>query len=183
VLDYNTNTIHSELTAGGGLASVGGIQVNPSMITTDGSLTSTFATTTAANLGQTIGATAAQQINFALAGSTVQAWDIQFTGTLQGLSTVVFHYDPTLIGSIPEMDLRIEHYENGAWVVPTGQVVDTVAHTITFQTDGFSPFVLAQTPEPSALVLLSMGVVALWAYRRTGAVRPWWLDRKNCDLN
>jgi hypothetical protein len=171
VLDYSTNTIHSELTAGGGLASVGGVQVSPTMITADGNLTSTFATTTAANLGQTIGAAAAQQINFALAGSTAQAWDIHFTGTLQGLSTVVFHYDPTLIGSIPEMDLRIEHYENGAWVVPTGQVVDTLAHTITFQTDSFSPFVLAQTPEPSAFVLLSVGALALLGWRRRSAKR------------
>ena len=63
---------------------------------------------------------------------------------MQGLSTVVLHYDPYAHWQhASESALRIEHYENGAWVVPTGQVVDTVAHTITFQTDSFSPFVLA----------------------------------------
>jgi PEP-CTERM motif len=174
VLDFNTNTIHSELTAGGGVGSVGGIAVDPSAIAANGTLTSTFTTTSTANLGQAIGADAAQQINFALTGATAQAWDIHFTGVLQGLSTVVLHYDPTLIGNSPESDLRIEHYENGIWAVPTGQVVDTVAHTITFQTDSFSPFVLAvaQTPEPSTLVLAAFGGFALLLHRRRrGTVR------------
>ncbi|HEY1600579.1 MAG TPA: PEP-CTERM sorting domain-containing protein [Pirellulales bacterium] len=166
VLDFSTNTIHSELTAGGGAGNVGGIAVDPAVIAASGTLTSTFTTTSAANLGSAIGADAAQQINFALAGPTAQAWDIQFTGFLQGLSTVVLHYDPTLIGNTPEADLRIEHYDNGIWVAPTGQVVDTVAHTITFQTASFSPFVLAQAPEPATIVLAAFGGFALLLFRR-----------------
>ena len=165
VLDYSTNTIHSLLSAGGGLATPGGIQLDPTMISTDGTLTGNYSTTTAANLAQTIGAAAAGQINFALAGTTVQAWDVQFTGVLQGTNTVVFHYDPTLIGSTPESDLRIEHFVNGAWVVPAGEVADTVAHTITVQADSFSPFVLSQVPEPASAVLVGIGSLVACALR------------------
>ena len=165
VLDYSTNTIHSLLSAGGGTSTVGGIQIDPTMITTDGTLTGNYSTTTAANLAQTIGAAAAGQINFALAGTTVQLWDVQFTGVLQGTNTVVFHYDPTLIGSTPESDLRIEHFVNGAWVVPAGEVVDTVAHTITVQADSFSPFVLSQVPEPASAVLVGIGSLVACAWR------------------
>lgn len=171
VLDYSTNTIHSQLAAGGGTGTVGGIQVDPSMITSNGNLTAGYAATSTANLADTIGAAAAGQINFALAGSTVQAWDVQYTGVLTGTNTVVFHYDPTLIGNTPEADLRIEHFVNDAWVVPAGQVVDTTAHTITFQTDSFSPFVLAQVPEPSSVALLAIGALAACVVTRKRAMQ------------
>ncbi|HEY4308704.1 MAG TPA: PEP-CTERM sorting domain-containing protein [Pirellulales bacterium] len=172
VLDYSTNTIHSLLAGGGGLSTVGGMQVSPAMIVTNGDLTSTYTATSATNLAQTIGPAAAGQINFALAGSTVQAWEVQYTGTLQGTNTVVFHYDPTLIGNTPESELRIEHFVNGAWAVPAGEVVDTVAHTITLQADSFSPFVLSQVPEPSSVVLICAGAIAVGI--------SWRLRRKKC---
>ena len=166
VLDFSTNTIHSELTSGDGLSSPGGVQVNPSMITGDGNLSSTYSTTTVDGLGQVIGETATQQINFALPGSTVQSWDIQFSGTLAGPSSIVLHYDPTLLGITPESQLRIEHYENGQWIIPAGQVVDTSAHTITFQTDGFSPFVLSQVPEPASGIMMAVSALGLVALRK-----------------
>ena len=136
------------------------------MITANGNLTSGYAATSATNLADTIGTAAAGQINFALAGSTVQAWDVQYTGVLTGTNTVVFHYDPTLIGTTPESELRIEHFVNGAWFVPAGQIVDTTAHTITFQTDSFSPFVLSQVPEPSSIALLMLGTLFVTCARR-----------------
>ena len=77
------------------------------MIATNGNLTSGYAATSTANLADTIGAAAAGQINFALAGSTVQAWDVQYTGVLTGTNTVVFHYDPTLIGTTPESECAL----------------------------------------------------------------------------
>lgn len=166
VIDFSTDTIHSQLTSGGGSSAVGGVAVIPSQVTGNGALTSTYAATAVAGLGQTIGSGAAQQINFALPGTTAQAWDIQFSGTLAGTNTVVLHYDPTLIGSTPEDQLRIEHYVNGQWVVPAGQVVDTAAHTITFQSDSFSPFVLAQTPEPGSLLLMALAGAGLLVVRR-----------------
>jgi hypothetical protein len=65
---------------------------------------------------------------------------------------------------VPLSSLYVEHYDHGSWVIPSDQVVDTTNDTITFTTDGFSPFVLAEVPEPCTIVLLGIGAVSLLAY-------------------
>jgi hypothetical protein len=156
--------IPSTLTAGGGPTSVGGIGA---MLTVPepGVLSSTYLKpTTPAELQSAIGALAAGQIDFALAGSTPQLWDLGFSGILQGDATVTLHFDPSLLGSTLLSDLRVEHYENGLWVLPPNQVIDPVNDTITFTTDGFSPFALSTVPEPSSLILLSIATIGLLAH-------------------
>ena len=49
---------------------------------------------------------------------------------------------------------------NGNWV-SVGGTVNTANDTITFQTSSFSPFVLAEIPEPSSLVIASIGLLSL----------------------
>ena len=96
---------------------------------------------------------------------------MDFNGSFAGDATVTLHFDPSLLGNTPVSDIYVEHYENGSWMIPSNQVIDTNNDTITFSTNGFSPFVLAAVPEPSTLALLGVGAVALigWVWRRRNA--------------
>ena len=168
----------SVLPGGGGPTIVGGAGVALSDITGTGSLNSNFYEpgnpSALATQFNSLGVPAAySQISFMLAGTSAQLWDIAFSGTFTGDATVTLHFDPSLLGNTPLSSLEIEHYTGGHWVVPANQVVDTVNDTITFTTDSFSPFILADiaTPEPSSVVLLGLGAMALAAVsrRRIGA--------------
>ena len=165
VLTLNVDGIVSAntTTAGGGTAAVGGSQSTFDNVVTPGTLTSTFVEpTTPAELDQAIGAAAAGQIDFALVGSTPQLWDLKFSARFQGDATVTLHFDPSLLGGFPLSDLRLFHFENGSWVTPPNQVIDPVNDTITFTTDGFSPFALsAVVPEPGTLTLLFSALLGL----------------------
>jgi probable HAF family extracellular repeat protein len=157
----STNTT----TVSGGPETVGGVQGTFNNITSPGTLTSNFLEpTTPADLQQALGAVAAGEINFALPGSTVQLWDLAFSGSFSGDATVTLHFDPSLIGNVPLSSLQIEHFENGSWVIPSNQVVDPINDTITFTTDSFSPFALSTVPEPSTLVFLGIGAISLLGY-------------------
>jgi len=153
----------------GGTGAVGGVQSVFSGLVTPGILTSTFEEpTTPSALQQALGAGAAAQINFVLAGgSTPQLWDMSFNGQFSGDAMVTVHFDPSLLGSLPLSDLYVEHYENGSWVIPPNQVIDPIHDTITFNTGGFSPYVLATVPVGGSLALLSAAsFVAFAAWRR-----------------
>ena len=141
-------------TVGGGTSVVGGVQSTLPDVTTPGTFTTTYTVATSlSQLISDIGSAAAGTINFAFANSSaVQLWQLHFDGTFTGEATVTVHFDPTLLGGIPLSELYIEHYDNGTWV-PIYGTVDPIADTITFQTESFSPFVLAEVPEPSTLVL------------------------------
>src|SRR5262249_43201462 len=148
-------------TAGGGTGTVGGAQASFSAQTVAGTLSSTYSKPTDAQLQTTIGASAASAINFSLAGTTHQIWDLGYTGTFTGNVAVTLHFDPTLLTGVNLSNLIIEHYQSGAWVLPTSQSIDSVANTITFTTTSFSPFALAVVPEPSTLCLLCLGIGGL----------------------
>ena len=92
----------------------GGAQANFGTITSPGDFTSNFLEpATPAALQAAIGAVAAGQIDFQLAGGAAQLWELAYSGTFTGGATVTVHFDPSAIGNTPLSDLYIEHYENG----------------------------------------------------------------------
>ena len=73
---------------------------------------------------------------------------------------------------MPPSFVNYSSYENGLWVIPPNQVIDPVNDTITFSTDGFSPYALAAVPEPGTLRLLAVAVTGVIAYTCRRRKRP-----------
>ena len=171
--------------AGGGIGSVGGAQVAAAG-TSLGTFTSSFLdTTSTASLETFLGSAAYNAINFnfpsdpltppnpAYPPNPFQVWDLGLTVVPPNPFTVMVHFDPGTATASQLANLTIEHYTGGQWenlaVPPDPQtpngpmIINTVADTITFQTDSFSPFMLAVVPEPSSLILLGMGILGFAA--------------------
>jgi len=76
-------------------------------------------------------------------GTTVtQLWNLDYSGTHNGLIHLTFAYDPALLpAGFDETRLAIYHFHGADWEILTG-AVDTVAHTITVTTSSLSPFAL-----------------------------------------
>jgi hypothetical protein len=155
--------------AGGGATAVGGASMNfPGQLLSTGSFSSTFYEPgTPAEIAKTLAALNAGQSTFILPGVPAQIWDLDFSGAFTGSATVTLHYNPASVTVGPSL-LRIRHWTGEAWETPANQIVDPVAHTITFNTDSFSPFLLTVVPEPSglALGLLGSGLLVAAAWRR-----------------
>ena len=173
--------IPSTLTAGGGIANIGGASGLFSNVTIPGTFTSNFQEVTSqSQLQSLLGSTAFSQIHFVLPSPggvlDLQYWDLGFTGSFTGNVTVVLHFDPSALNGIDLSSLQVEHYTGGQWVIPSGQVIDPIADTITFQTNSFSPFVLSsQVPEPSSFVSATLGFFGLAArgWRRRSRLKRW----------
>jgi hypothetical protein len=163
----------------GGAGTTGGVSINFNNATTGG----TFSVQQLPNqtsLDQT--AIAAAQANpvFALSTSTLstapQIWTVDYTGSIGTAATLTFAYDPSLLpAGFDESTLGIWHFNklSGQWEF--GGTVNTLAHTITFQTTSFSPFQLGvMVPEPSSVALAGCGLLGLlgYAWRRRATVKP-----------
>ena len=165
-------TLDSQIAAGahgsasliGGTTDVGGVVANLNAISTAGTLSATLVAATPAELAASTG-----QVNFSLPANTTQfqQWNLGFTGTFTGGAQVTFNYDPSLLapGQDPSQ-LQIYHFDHsGNWVPLTG-VLDSVNHTITVNTDSFSPFALGAVPEPMSCALLMLMGGGMLARRR-----------------
>lgn len=159
---YGYGAFRVPFDAGGGVTEVGGASTNFSgQLLSTGTFASTFyEPSTTEQLGQTLAALNAGQSTFILPGAPAQIWDLDFTGAFTGSATVTLSYNPASVTVGPSL-LRIRHWTGEAWETPANQVVDPVAHTITFDTDSFSPFLLTVVPEPSSLVMAGLGVALL----------------------
>ena len=164
----------------GGAAATGGVSISFSAATSGG----TFSVQQLPNqtsLDQT--AIAAAQTNpvFALSTSTLstapQIWAVNYDGTIGTAATLVFAYDPTLLpAGFDETTLGIWHFNKLTSDWEFGGQVNTLDHTITFETTSFSPFQLGvAVPEPSSVSLAGGGLLGLvgyvWRRRGLGAGR------------
>ncbi len=170
----SVSSTDTEAEALGGSGSTGGVSVNFAGPTTGGTF-SVQQVPDNTGLSQAAVAAAAANPIFALSTSELsvapQIWNVQYDGSLDGgTATLVFNYDPTLLptGTDPTT-LGIWHFSKitDEWVF--GGIVDPLVHTITFETDSFSPFQLGiNVPEPGtwALAMLGLGCLALPSVRR-----------------
>ena len=158
---YGWGYLQVPFESGGGVATVGGATSRFPGLTTTGTLSSSFYQPgTPAEIAQTLAALNAGQSTFILPGAPAQIWDLDFTGSFTGSATVTLSYNPASVTVAPSL-LRIRHWTGEAWETPKNQVVDPVAHTITFDTESFSPFLLTVVPEPSSLAMAGAGLALL----------------------
>jgi len=166
----------------GGAGTTGGVSAQFSQPTSGGTFTVQQIPDTTGLSSASIAAAEANPI-FALSTGVLdlnpQIWSVDFSGSLNGgFATLVFNYDPSLLPpGLDQSTLGIWHFSSLANDWQFGGTVDTLAHTITYVADSFSPFTLGvAVPEPSSLVLAAAGAVALGhagskrvrARRRTG---------------
>ncbi len=154
----------------GGAATPGGVSINLPGPTDGGTFTAQQIPDTS---GLSQAAVTAAETNPVFAASTAdlsvnpQIWTVDYTGLVGGqTATLVFHYDPALLPvGLDESQLGIWHFNGTDW--DFGGTVNTLDHTIAFDTTSFSPFVLGvSVPEPGTLVLAAMGAAALGVVAR-----------------
>ncbi len=153
----------------GGAGNQGGVDVAFDDVTTTGDFNSAYLLPAdIEELEDLIGATPVGLIGFPQT-DPMQIWELDFDGEFSGTATVQLGYDPTGMTLADEQALYVEHFHDGAWSRPAGQTVDTDLNVLTVPLDDFSPLALA-VPEPSSMILLSMGVFGLlglaWRKRR-----------------
>jgi hypothetical protein len=151
----------------GGAAATGGVSAEFSQPTGGGTfaaqqLPSQFA------LSQDALAAAAIDPIYTLSTATLSAapqiWNVDFSGDLNGASaTLVFNYNPALLPlGLDPQSLGIWHFNSNTNQWEFGGQVDADDHTISFQTNSFSPFQLGVVvPEPSSVVLAALGLLLL----------------------
>lgn len=154
---------------GGGSSTIGGVDVVFDDATTEGTFSADFfQPTTQAELENLLGAEAAGLLDFQLATDPTQMWQLDFSGDFSDQVTLSFGYDDTGLSSKEEAHLRIRHFVDGIWTTPSQQVFKS-SNTIVLTVDSFSPFVLSSVviiPEPSTLILATLGLLSLGITRR-----------------
>lgn len=153
----------------GGAGHIGGVDFQFEDVTKVGTLFGEFSEAGENEMLSRISEGEFAPINFTLAGSTAQLWELEFDGEYSGAIQLTFAYDPALFE--PGFDfsqLAVFHYTHGNWEQLNG-FVDTGTNTIQVTSGSLSPFVLGVVPEPSSGFLASIsgiGVLSLLRRRR-----------------
>lgn len=127
-----------------GPAAPGGLHVDLDS-TMGGILDASYEKITAQELQERILNGELEALDFAIPGGSVQLWQIDYDGDLDGDATVTFAYDESDLGPFAEVQLAVYHFVGGSWQRLTGSV-DEVANTITVDVSSFSPFLLVRAP-------------------------------------
>ncbi len=91
-----------------------------------------------------------------------QLWNLSYDGQYEDSLELTFEYDESLLGSgYDEMKLGIWHHTGSHWEMLSVLDRDLLTNRLTVVTDGLSPFVLGEVPEPSTVVLLAVAAGAL----------------------
>ena len=127
----------------GGTTAVPGAGVTTSTVTVGSNVvTVTLNAQTPGIIGvyESSGLPTASPSGFQVLGKT---FEISFSGTVVGGSkyTITLPYDPS-VSDAAALTIKVQHWTGGAWVPITPKYVNTTAHTVTFETDSLSPFVL-----------------------------------------
>jgi len=155
----------TQASTGGGSRMIGGFDATFAN-SGAGTLTAEYRSNTTAEFTQEL---AAHGMDFGaapqIATQHYQNWWVEFDGTFDA-AQLTFGYDQAdLLTGKTEADLAVYHWNGAAWeFLPS--VLDTVVHTITVQTDSFSPFLLGLTPEPATLCMLAVGGLGVLLRRK-----------------
>jgi hypothetical protein len=150
----------------GGATAPGGLACTLGEVLSTGALLAEYDPVTAEEVSDRVLAGEFGALDFGLPGDTLQLWTIDFTGSFQGMATLVFRYDPALLlpgygdDGAGESALGIFHFEGDSWRLLPG-TVDVLGNTITVQTASLSPFVLGVVPEPSSALRMAAAALAL----------------------
>ena len=156
---------------GGGTGVTGGVDAMIENVVMSGELTSDFNNTPIQAVPPEL-FEELEAADYNLVSDSLQIWDIDFTGELAGAIELTLAYSDQNL-TVAESDLNIFHKgDDGLFRILPKLAQDLVANTITVETPSLSPFVLgvdssALIPEPSSLLLIVLGLMPLWATRRT----------------
>jgi hypothetical protein len=126
----------------GGSSVPGGLDYQFDSVTAEGSCFADFSRADEAELATRVATGEFDDFTFPTPGTPAQVWKVAFSGAYSGAVSLKLSYDSTLLpAGFDETTLAIHHFSGGAWQTMAG-TVDTLAHTIAFNTTTLGSFAL-----------------------------------------